>query len=259
MKRTRFLSMFAALCLPVTMLAMLGVGPAQADPLPEDQRMQVAMFMMPRVSSPAPGVAMVFVTNSSGAAPAAGTTYDVTLFSCDRLVGSDIEPYRTGTAGVQFAISLPTKVNTVGPILDVSVEVTQPGFDPYVLTTSQSMSERGLRTPSCEAVDAPDQDWDDPAVITKWSRAKTGKPQVGRKAVITPTRFAAVGNPSAYYLWFVGKKDLKNLYSAGGGRSIRVKPQWKGKPLYAVVWAYDSHLRVEDDVQKVISFGRVRG
>lgn len=262
MKRSRILSslsMLAAMCLPVTLFAVLGAPAANAEPLPEEQRMTMIAITLPRIGSSEPGGALVGVRPPSGVAPIAGTTYNVSMLSCGRLVASETVPHTlVEGGGVTFSLSLPRLSDTVGPSIDYQVEVAHPGIDPYVLASTQSMTERGLRTPSCEAVDAPDVDFDDPIVVTKASKAKTGAPKVGRKASITPTRFADVGDPHAEYVWYVGKKNLKTMYAAGGGRSVKVKAQWKGQPLFAVVHLSDSSVRTEDTKQ-VIKFGRVRG
>lgn len=212
--------------------------------------------MLPRIGAQEPGGSTVIVGVPEGQVRPEGATYAVSLFSCGRLVATDDTPYMTNARSVMFAGTLPP-ADTVGPTVDFSVTVSVPGYDPYTLTATETMAERGLRTPACDAVEPADPDYDDPVVVSKASKAKTGTPRVGRKSTITATRFADVGAPVTEYLWFVGKKNLKTNYAAGGGRSIKVKPQWKGQPLFAVVHIYDANLGT-DDATQVIKFGRVR-
>ena len=268
MKRLRIAAAALAVSLTATLLA---AAPAQAEPVPEGQRLSlIPSTFNPNVGTmttrPFEPIGMFFNLEVPEGVPFPNdATYAVSVFSCGRLIATategDLEANR-----VWFSLKFPYPARTVGPTIDTTVEVAQPGFDPYTVSFSKSDAwPQGYGSTSCENVDPAIPDYDDPVTVTQWPTKKTGTARVGRKASVTPFRTTGVGTAEMSYYWFVGRRNAKyKIHYSGSGRSIRVKPEWKGKPLFLVAsirdesWGTSGESEYADGVERVVRFGRVR-
>lgn len=111
----------------------------------------------------------------------------------------------------------------VGRSVEYALTVTQPGYDPFVLTGSYDGYKNYVPRPSCETINSPGYG-DEPTGITvsEWSTKKgaTTTAKVGKSLGVTPTR--APGS-KVTYAWKVGTKTVDR------DRVLFVRKTYKGK------------------------------
>ena len=254
---TRLRIATTALVVSVT-ATLFAATPAQAEPVPDGQRLTLTTTApVAALFTPYSASLGFFLEVPAGVEFPSNATYRVSTFSCGRLVASETEGGAAGgIIGFDLAFPPPDVARTLGPTIDTSVEVTHPGYDPYTIVFSTSTR---YQSPSCEQADAPDPDYDDPVVVTHWPTRTTSAARVGRRAKVTPVRTTRVGTPRITYTWFVGRqRSYCAIACTYNRRSIRIRPAWRGKPLFLVVSVSDESWRT-DDVDHVVRFGRVRG
>lgn len=213
------------LCLIVmtTFLTLPLATPAHAEPVPPEQRMFVTGW-----SEGAQGGNTInfFGLHLSGAP--GGTTITPTMRSCGRLVADGFGGLDQDDQGfVQFFLlgdlpgssnlgNLPTQYppdddrtvryvaprlglgDLVGRSYDYSLTVTEPGFDPYVLTGSHTVHQ--VKRPSCDTINTTVRRT---IRVLSWSTL-LGKPRVGR--TVRATRPVTEGAASISFRWLVGRQ-----------------------------------------------------
>ena len=215
----------ALVAVAMTLIAMsLHASPAHAEPVPYEESVLAAPDGDTHQSS---GYVTFYVKLFKlGASPTHDIRVVLRTYDCHGRQTGTSESLNPDWGYDDFGnvVWLYVKDHALGP-LRWTVDVTQPGYDPYQLSGDYNPT---LPCP-------PLVDDSAPIVIT-----------VGRKLAITATR-ASTGS-SVSYDWYAGKR--RGWY----GRTLRVKNSMVGKPIKMMVTVYKG----DQTKRRIIHFGRAR-
>ena len=228
----------ALVAVAMTMIAMsLNASPAHAEPVPYEESVLAAPDGDTHQSS---GYVTFYVKLFKlGVSPTQDIRVILRTYDCHGRQTGTSESLNPDWGYDDFGnvVWLYVKDHALGP-LRWTVDVTQPGYDPYQLS-----GDYNPKLPCPPLVDD-----SAPIVITKWSRKKPGfkNAAVGQKLAITATR--ATTGSSVSYDWYAGKRRV--WY----GRTLRVKNSMVGKPIKMMVTVYKG----DQTKRRIIHFGRAR-
>lgn len=249
------------------------VTPAHAVPLPENERLVLFDVSVQEVQYRSSIGGVQWSLHPYGGTPTTvmtdtqGIEMHAVLSSCGKVVTERTSVMRGFDAFIyvgfgndpRYFSSAPSDIgDRIGPSIDYTLTVTEPGYDPYTFTGSTSTY---TSRPSCEDL-AGDNAAGIP--IKAWS-VKYAQPdaKVGSNLTISDTRAdgAHIG-----YVWTVATKSAKSgsktikkssTIVSRGYRTLKVKKGWKGKDLSVTVTVTKGTGKRAKTLTKTINYGTV--
>lgn len=267
-----------ALTIATAALISLGVissaAPAQAVPVPDAERYVTGGHFASHNGTNIIRSVHVYLrdrTPDDGSVDVApdGLQTELTVSSCGRVLRTSSAPMPSTQSphivylspnGLDDASGVDNSVNRlVGPTIDYTMTITQPGYDPYqasgVIDIAKSISR-----PTCAEIDAlvsdtPEPDrTNKPAWVRAWSKKISmpgvgTKPVAGSKAKVTATKVRRKDGAVVRYAWRVGNRIVDR------DRTVRLTDAHIGKPLMLTVTARKPGTKA---ARLVLTYGKVR-